>query len=413
MAPRIDPVIAKVVRDDWGRLLAALVTSLGDFQLAEDSLQDAVLAAMTAWARGMPAAPDAWLITTARRKAIDRIRRDQAFARKSAQIAVFMEQQMGDPDPQDAAMDIPDKRLEMLFTCCHPALDTKSQTALTLRTLGGLTAPQIARAFLDKPATMAQRLSRARMKIRAASIPYRVPALADLPDRTGSVMRVIYLIFNEGYAATSGEDAQRVDLMAEAIRLGRTLTELMPDDPEAAGLLALMLLHDARKAARTSDDGAMIALEFQDRSLWRSDQIAAASAMVQGAMRQGRVGPYQLQAAIAALHATSARWADTDWHQIAALYGVLETVSPNAVVTLNRAVAVSYAGQLPQALAMLDGIKARLDDYPHYHAAKADMLARAGHLIAASDCFQSAINLTENRAERGFLQAKRAALRVN
>ncbi len=410
MPPTHDAILA-VVRKDWGRILSVLVSTFGDFQLAEDALQDAVLAALKSWAVVVPDAPDAWLITTAKRRALDRIRRNQTLAKKTPEIAFFLEHQQTDPE-DGTPMNIPDKRLEMLFTCCHPALEPKTQTALTLRTLGGLTVEEIAAAFLDKPATMAQRLSRARTKIKVAGIPYKVPEPDDLPGRLASVLQAIYLIFNEGYAASSGEQVLRCDLIAEAIGLGQVLCDLMPDAPEAAGLLALMLLHDARRAGRTSEHGAMIALQDQDRSLWDTDQIARADCLLRNAMRAGMVGPYQLQAAIAALHAQAPDWDQTDWPQIVALYGVLMAVQPSPVVDLNRAVAMSFAGNLAEALAVLDGLSDALDDYSHFHAARADMLARDGQGIAAANCFQIAINLSGNAADRQFLQSKMGRIRL-
>lgn len=411
MPPATHDAITLVVRTHWGRILAALVKQFGDFALAEDALQDAVVTAMTAWADKIPAAPDAWLITTARRRALDRVRRDQTLARKSPQIAYFMEHQQSDPLSETGH--IPDGRLEMLFTCCHPALDPKTQTALTLRTLGGLTADEIAHAFLDKPSTMAQRLSRARVKIKAAGIPYRVPNTADLPDRVDAVMGVIYLIFNEGYLASSGDTLQRHDLCTEAIRLGQILHDLMPDLPEAAGLLALMLANDARAQARMGPDGAMIVLEHQDRSVWNAAQIAQADRLLKSALGCGQIGPYQLQAAISALHGQAATWDTTDWAQIAALYGLLCNVQPTPIVRLNHAVAVSYATGAWAGLDLLDGIASELADYSHFHAAKADFLTRDGQRRAAHDCFQIAINQTKNAADRAFLQAKQGRLMLH
>ncbi|MFT5650780.1 MAG: RNA polymerase sigma-70 factor (ECF subfamily) [Yoonia sp.] len=411
MPPPSHAAITSVVRAHWGRILAALVKQFGDLSLAEDALQDAVVAAMTAWDAQIPDAPDAWLITTARRRALDRIRSDQTLARKSPEIAYFIEHQQS--DAEDALVTIPDKRLEMLFTCCHPALDPKTQTALTLHTLGGLTAEEIAHAYLDKPSTMAQRLSRARVKIKAAGIPYRVPDIADLPARSDAVMRVIYLIFNEGYMASAGGTLLRRDLCAEAIRLGRILHSLMPDAPEAAGLLALMLANDARAGARTDADGGMIALEAQDRRLWDQAQIAQADTLLKSALGRGQIGPYQLQAAISALHGQAPTWAATDWSQIAALYGLLCTVQPSPVVRLNHAVAVSYAQDAQAGLVLLDGIQDDLTDYGHFHAAKADFLARDGQIKAASDCFQIAINLAGNATDRAFLQAKQQRLMLH
>ena len=411
MAPPSHAAITTVVRRHWGRILAALIKQFGDFALAEDALQDAVVAAMTAWDPKIPDAPDAWLITTARRRALDRVRADQTLARKSPEIAYFIAHQQS--DPEEAPVTIPDKRLEMLFTCCHPSLDAKTQIALTLRTLGGLTAEEIAHAYLDKPATMAQRLSRARVKIKAAGIPYRVPDPADLPARADAVMQVIHLIFNEGYLASSGDTLLRRDLSTEAIRLGHILCDLMPDMAEPAGLLALMLANDARAPARQSAGGAMIPLETQDRSLWRHVQISQADQILQATLTRGQIGLYQLQAAISALHGQAATWGATDWPQIAMLYSLLCRVQPTPVVQLNHAVAVSYADSVKAGLHLMDALADPLADYSHFHAAKADFLARDGQRKAARDCFQIAINLTGNAADRAFLQAKKQRLMLH
>ncbi len=411
MAPPSHAAITTVVRRHWGRILAALIKQFGDFALAEDALQDAVVAAMTAWDPKIPDAPDAWLITTARRRALDRVRADQTLARKSPEIAYFIAHQQS--DPEEAPVTIPDKRLEMLFTCCHPSLDAKTQIALTLRTLGGLTAEEIAHAYLDKPATMAQRLSRARVKIKAAGIPYRVPDPADLPARADAVMQVIYLIFNEGYLASSGDTLLRRDLSTEAIRLGHILCDLMPDMAEPAGLLALMLANDARAPARQSAGGAMIPLETQDRSLWRHVQISQADQILQATLTRGQIGLYQLQAAISALHGQAATWGATDWPQIAMLYSLLCRVQPTPVVQLNHAVAVSYADSVKAGLHLMDALADPLADYSHFHAAKADFLARDGQRKAARDCFQIAINLTGKAADRAFLQAKKQRLMLH
>lgn len=411
MAPPSHAAITTVVRRHWGRILAALIKQFGDFALAEDALQDAVVAAMTAWDPKIPDAPDAWLITTARRRALDRVRADQTLARKSPEIAYFIAHQQS--DPEEAPVTIPDKRLEMLFTCSHPSLDAKTQIALTLRTLGGLTAEEIAHAYLDKPATMAQRLSRARVKIKAAGIPYRVPDPADLPARADAVMQVIHLIFNEGYLASSGDTLLRRDLSTEAIRLGHILCDLMPDMAEPAGLLALMLANDARAPARQSAGGAMIPLETQDRSLWRHVQISQADQILQATLTRGQIGLYQLQAAISALHGQAATWGATDWPQTAMLYSLLCRVQPTPVVQLNHAVAVSYADSVKAGLHLMDALADPLADYSHFHAAKADFLARDGQRKAARDCFQIAINLTGNAADRAFLQAKKQRLMLH
>ena len=406
--PPANAAITAVVRDHWGRILAALVKTFGDFALAEDALQDAALAAMRTWGDTPPAAPDAWLITTAKRRALDRLRRDQTLARKTPEIAYFLQHQQPDPAKEEP---IPDQRLEMLFTCCHSALDEKTQIALTLRTLGGLTAEEIADAFLDRPATMAQRLSRARTKIRVAGIPYAVPDAHALPARLSAVMRVIYLIYTQGHAARAGEALIRRGLTREAIRLAETLVLLAPDAPEPAGLLALLWLSDARSAGRTDAGGRMVPLETQDRSMWDHAQIAKADQILKSALIRKGIGPYQLQAAISALHAQSPTWDATDWPQIAALYALLLQVEPSPVVALNHAVAVSYAQSAAAGLALLTPLAEPLAQYSHYHAAKADVLLRDGQHIAAADCFQIAINLTENDVVRAFLRAKAARLR--
>lgn len=410
--PPASAAINCVIHDHWGRILASLIKTFGDFELAEDALQDAVVAALSTWGDTPPNAPDAWLITTAKRRALDRLRRDQTLARKTSEIAYFLEHQQAEPEAA-ADMYIPDKRLEMLFTCCHPSLDDKTQIALTLRTLGGLTAEEIAHAFLDKPSTMAQRLSRARIKIRVAGIPYAVPNPAELPTRSAAVMRVIYLIYNEGYAASSGDALIRQDLCREAIRLAQILVALLPEDAEAAGLLALLWLGDARRPARMDASGQMIPLEAQDRSKWQHDQITRADTLLKSALARQRIGPYQLQAAISALHDQSPDWTATDWPQIAALYALLLQVEPSPVVALNHAVAVSYAQGAAAGLALLVPLAQDLATYPHFHAAKADLLCRDGQLAAAADCFQIAINLTENTADKAFLASKAAKLRPN
>ena len=388
--------------------------TVGDLQLAEDSLQDAVLSAVEHWGkRGIPDAPAAWLMVTARRKAIDRLRRMRNFAEKEPQIAYLMDldrhrEEVAEPDL------IPDKRLEMIFTCCHPALEEKTRTALTLRTLGGLSTDEIAKAFLDAPDAMRQRLTRAKRKIALAGIPYRVPDREDLPDRLASVLDVVYLIFNEGYAATTGDGVTRADLTEEAIRLGRTLYRVMPQETEAAGLLALMLLHDSRRAARTGAAGEMITLDAQDRSLWDRVRIADGVAILETVLPKGRVGPYQLQAAISAVHAQSPGWDKTDWPQIAGLYAMLAAVQPTPVIRINQAVALSYVVGPVKALDLLDTIAAdgKLLRYQPYHAARADILRRAGRPAEALASYETAIALTRNGPERAYLERKLQAALV-
>ncbi|UWR00140.1 sigma-70 family RNA polymerase sigma factor [Rhodobacteraceae bacterium S2214] len=396
--------IDRCAREEWGRILAALTKSLGDMQLAEDCLQDAVTKAIEVWARdGLPRAPAAWLITTARRRAIDRLRRTARFQAKVPELSYLADLE-NTPDESDDSV-IPDKRLEMIFTCCHPALEEKTQVALTLRTLGGLTTGEIARAFLDQPDAMAQRLVRAKRKIAAAGIPYEIPSADMLPARTAAVMSVLYLIFNAGY---TGANAGKWGLSDEAIRLARIIHTLMPDDTEVAGLLALMLLHDARRIARKSDAGEMIPLEKQNRNRWDRAKISEGDAILQATLPKGRVGPYQLQAAISALHAQSAAWDDTDWSQIAALYALLYRIQPSPVVRINQAMAVSYATSIDAALEMLSSVAEDPDmhRYQPFLTARADLLHRSGHPDALP-AYDAAIALTEQAAERAFLQAKR------
>ena len=414
MLPPFEPdqTIKKIVREEWGRILASLVKSLGDFELAEDCLQDAIVAAIDHWQRqGLPNSPAAWLITTARRKAIDRLRNDKIRTAKADEISYLND--LDNLFRAEPEMDsLPDHRLEMIFTCCHPALDEKTSVALTLRTLGGLTTEEIARGFLDKPATMAQRLARAKKKISLAKIPYEIPDVSVLPERLSSVLRVLYLIFNEGYAAMTGDSPTRADLSDEAIRLNRIVCHLLPDETEAAGLLALMLLHDSRRVARKDDNGDMVALEHQNRARWDKAKILEGKAILKATLVKQRIGPYQLQAAISAIHAESTTWQNTDWPQIAALYQLLYSIQPSAVVRINQAIAVSYADTPVAALTLLEAAAAggQLTRYQPYYAAKADLLARAGNLSEANEYFTKAIELSQNRSERAFLEKKRERL---
>ena len=398
--------IERTAREEWGRILAALVKSLGDFQLAEDSLQDAVTRALEVWGdSGLPDAPDAWLITTARRRAIDRIRRDTRFAAHKAELSHLLDS--AHLDEADVGQEvIPDKRLEMIFTCCHPALDEKTQVALTLRTLGGLSTDDIAAAFLDKPATMAQRLVRAKQKIAGARIPYEIPKQTDLPARISAVLAVVYLIFNQGYSTLNARSQSLTD---EAIRLGRIMSHLLPDEPEVMGLLALMLLHEARRHSRRNGDGELIPLEDQNRKRWDRAKIAEGDALLRRALPQGAVGPYQLQAAISGLHAGSPTWDDTDWAQIAALYTLLFQIQPSPVVQVNHAVAVSYARSAAEGIALLDPLKDTpvFARYQPYHAACAALFAREGDRTRAKQSYAAAITLTDDPAERHFLERKR------
>lgn len=401
--------IERTVREEWGRILAALVKSLGDFQLAEDCLQDAITRAMAHWPKtGLPKTPAAWLITTAKRRAIDRLRRDARFAARVPELSHLMDLENRAEDETDAEA-IPDKRLEMIFTCCHPALAQKTQVALTLRTLGGLTTDAIAHAFLDKTDAMAQRLVRAKRKIAVAGIPYQIPDRDMLPERLAAVLAVIYLIFNAGYTDAS---ARQRNLSDEAIRLARIVHHLMPDEAEVAGLLALMLLHDARRAARIDGQGRMVALEDQNRKRWDRARIGEGDRLLRQTLPRGQVGPYQLQAAISALHAQSPDWAQTDWPQIAALYELLYQVQPSPVVRVNQAMAVSYARSIPEALQLLGSVAddPHLNHYQPYHAARADLLARNGENGAACASYAQAIALTEQSAERAFLEQKLAAI---
>lgn len=394
--------IEAVFRAERARVLATTIrVANGDFELAEEAVQDAFAAAVARWPReGTPAEPRGWLVTVARHKAIDTIRR-------RVKLREIVGAQVAEELAVEEASPVPDDRLRLMYTCCHPALATEAQIALTLRTLGGLTTDEIARAFLTAPATMAQRLVRAQSKIKAARIPYEVPEAAQLPARTGAVMAVVYLIFNEGYAATAGDSWLRKDLTREAIRLGRLVHELTAD-PEALGLLALMLLHDARRDARTTADGDLVLLEDQDRSRWDGAQIAEALAMVPVALLAG-AGPYAIQAAIAALHARAARAADTDWAQIAGLFTALQRKQPSPIVALNRAVAVAMADGPAAGLPLVDELTA-LADYHLWHAARADLLRRLGRAHEAIAAYRAALARVGSAPERRFLERRLATL---
>jgi RNA polymerase sigma-70 factor (ECF subfamily) len=390
-----------VYRDERGRALATLIRLLGDFDLAEEALAEAFAIACESWpAAGTPGNPLSWIISTARHRALDRLRHRRVEADKEEEIAHHLAETDGEEAPED--------RLRLIFTCCHPALAEEAQVALTLRTLGGLTTEEIARAFFTPVATMAQRLVRAKAKIRAAQIPYRVPDDGELPDRLETVMAVVYLIFNEGYLASFGEALVRSDLCAEAIRLARLLVELLPAQSEPRALLALMLLHDARRATRVDEQGDLVLLEDQDRSRWDRAQIAEGAALVETALRAGPPGPHALQAAIAALHAQAPAAAQTDWPQIAALYHLLHRLAPAPIVELNLAVAVAMADGAERGLELLDRLAERgdLDRHHLFHASRAELLARLGRREQAHGAFRRAAELATNVAERRHLQRR-------
>jgi RNA polymerase sigma-70 factor (ECF subfamily) len=412
-----DPVstaIARTFRDERAIVLATLIRQAGDFQLAEDAVQDAFEGAITAWRRdGVPANPGAWITTAARRRAIDRLRRNRSVADRAERVAELMrlDAQHEEPSMEEEST-IVDDRLRLIFTCCHPALDMPARVALTLRALGGLTTGEIARAFLVAEPTMGKRIVRAKRKIADAHIPYRVPDDEDLPDRLRGVLRVVYLIFNEGYAAAEGDRLVRDELCDEAIRLGDLLAGLMPDDAEVWGLSALMLLHDARRAARVDASGDYVALDAQDRSLWDQDKLRAGRAKLERAVRLRRPGEYQLQAAITALQIEAPDAEATDWAQIAELYGALAALNPSPVVELNRAVAVGLASGPAAGLELLEPLLAdpALERYQPLHAAHAELLSRAGDGEGAAGAYGRAIELSANAVERAELERRLGAL---
>jgi RNA polymerase sigma-70 factor, ECF subfamily len=400
--------VAEAFRQEWGRVVAALIGMTGNWDLAEECAQDAFAQALKTWPRdGVPRRPGAWLTTVARNRALDRLRRGAAEAAKLREAAVLAPV---DEPADDDESGIRDDRLRLMFTCCHPALPLEARVALTLRTLAGLTTAEIARAFLVPEPTMAKRLVRAKHKIRDAGIPYRVPPAHLLSERTAGVLAVLYLLFNEGYAASAGADLVRLGLCAEAIRLARALAQLMPDEPEALGLLALMLLHDARRATRVDAAGDLVTLEDQDRSRWERPEIDEGTAMLEAALRRGQPGPYQLQAAIAACHVTAAHAADTDWAQIALLYERLARLVPSPVVELNRAVAVAMADGPARGLELVAAIEAsgELDGYHLVPATRADLLRRLGRWAEAAGSYRVARDLAATDAERRYLDRRLA-----
>ncbi|MFF5990724.1 RNA polymerase sigma factor [Prauserella flavalba] len=396
--------LERIFREEYGRTVAVLVRVFGDLDLAEEAVQDAFAAAVRAWPEsGLPPSPAGWLITTARNRTIDRLRREASRQDRYAQAALLHAR--GEPAEEGP---VRDERLRLLFTCCHPALAMSARVALTLRLLGGLTTAEIARAFLLPEPTLAQRIVRAKAKIRDAGIPYRVPDEADLPERLAGVLAVVYLIYNEGHTASTGQALVREDLCAEAVRLARLLAGLLPGEPEALGLLALLLLSESRRAARTGENGEVVLLADQDRGRWDRALVAEGQALVRECLRRNRPGPYQLQAAINAVHSDAPSTAETDWHQIVRLYDQLLAIAPNPVVALNRAVAVAEVEGPAVALALVDELK--LDRYHLFHAIRADLLGRLGRTGEAARAYETALERTANEAEQALLRRRLAGL---
>src|SRR5271156_1943777 len=407
--------VESVFRSESGRIIAGLIRVSHSFDLAEEAMQDAFAAAVVSWrTEGIPTNPAAWITATARRKLIDYARREQTRRNHEGQILYEYESRSCTID-EEMSRPFEDDRLSLIFTCCHPALNPEAQIGLTLRTLGGLTTPEIARAFLIPEPTLAQRLVRAQRKIQQARIPFQIPGPASLPERLVAVQAVLYLIFNEGYSARSGDNLMRRELCAEAIRLARMLIELLPDNPESLALLALMLLHDSRRDARSSKDGQLITLEEQDRSLWHREQIAEGIRLVERALGRRNAGPYQLQAAIAAVHADGSTAAETDWKQIAALYAILNERQPSPIVLLNYAVAIAMSEGLDRGLALIDGLgsSGELDSYHLYHAARADLLRRMGRNSEALESYHRGVALTTNAVELRYLRRRISELTLH
>ncbi len=414
MTTQAKEILERVFREEYGRIIAGLIRISGSFDLAEESLQEAFAAALPDWERkGPPRNPGAWLTTVAHRKLLDALRRAKTRSEKQPELQLEAERAQGAAEPlpsppSDDAMDYPDDRLRLIFTCCHPALNRETQVALTLRTLGGLDTAEIARAFLVPEPTMAQRLVRAKNKIRQARIPYEVPRLEVLPERLDAVQTALYLIFNEGYSATGGDDLIRADLCAESIRLARVLCELLPNEPENLGLLALLLLQDSRRNTRTDARGDLVILEEQDRSRWNAGEIVEGMELLARAQRFDRIGAYQLQAAIAAVHAGAKTAAETDWGRIVRLYDRLLQLHPSPIVALNRAAAVAMDEGYERGLALVEeaGATGRLEEYHLFHAARADLLRRLDRGTEAADAYERALELTTNRVERRYLKRR-------